>query len=65
MASRFGAAEALLGGSSPSRRVCAARMVLATKGGISMGVPYDSSAAYLALAIDASLTPHGRRAVEL
>jgi predicted oxidoreductase len=34
-------------------------MVIATKGGISMGVPYDSSAAYLAAAIDASLARMG------
>ena len=51
----FGAAEELLGqvlAADPSRRE---RMVLASKGGIRMGVPYDSSAAYIAEAIDASL----------
>jgi predicted oxidoreductase len=40
-------------------RALAARMVIATKGGISMGVPYDSSAGYLASAIDASLRRMG------
>ena len=61
----FGAAEALLGkvfAASPGLR---ARMVLATKGGIRMGVPYDSSAAYLPEAIDASLKRLGTPRVEL
>lgn len=35
------------------------QMVIATKGGISMGVPYDSSAGYLGAAIDASLARMG------
>lgn len=51
----FGAAESLLGrifSEDPSLR---SRMVLATKGGIRIGVPYDSSAEYLQNAIDASL----------
>lgn len=55
----FGAAEALLGRVLAADRGLAARMVIATKGGISMGVPYDSSAAYLAGAIDASLRRMG------
>jgi predicted oxidoreductase len=41
------------------------RMVLATKGGIRMGVPYDSSARYLKEAIDASLARLGTARVEL
>jgi predicted oxidoreductase len=52
----FGGAEALLGevfAADPSLRD---KMVLASKGGIWVGVPYDSSAAYLTAAIDASLT---------
>ena len=52
----FGASEALLGRvfeASPSLR---AKMILASKGGISIGVPYDSSPGYLASAIDASLS---------
>ena len=61
----FGAAEALLGrvfAESPGLRE---RMVLATKGGIRMGVPYDSSAAYLLEAIDASLQRLGTGRVDL
>lgn len=61
----FGAAEALLGrvlAETPSLRD---RMVLASKGGISMGVPYDSSAAYLAAAIDASLARLGCERIDL
>jgi predicted oxidoreductase len=52
----FGDAEALLGqvfAESPGLRD---RMVLATKGGITPPVPYDSSAPYLTKALDASLT---------
>ena len=51
----WGSAEALLGevfAASPGLRQ---RLVLATKGGIVPGVPYDSSSSYLASAIDASL----------
>jgi len=55
----FGAAEVLLGRVLAAHPALAARMVIATKGGISMGVPYDSSAAYLTSAIDASLTRLG------
>jgi aryl-alcohol dehydrogenase-like predicted oxidoreductase len=53
--SGFGANEELLGrvlGSSPGLR---SRMVLATKGGIRLGVPYDSSASALRAACDDSL----------
>lgn len=51
----FGAAEALLGrvlGSAPELR---RRFVLASKGGIVPGVPYDSNAQYLVAACEASL----------
>ena len=61
----FGAAETLLGRvfqQAPSLRK---RMVLATKGGIRLGVPYDSSAEYLRSAIDASLARLGTDRVEL
>lgn len=51
----FGAAEALLGRVLAEAPHLRQRMVLATKGGIRMGVPYDSSPAYLAAALDASL----------
>jgi predicted oxidoreductase len=61
----FGAAEALLGRvfqQAPSLRQ---RMVLATKGGIRLDVPYDSSTGYLCDAIDASLVRLGTERVEL
>ena len=51
----FGAAEALLGRLFAADRGLRARMVLASKGGIVIGTPYDSSPAYLTAAIDASL----------
>jgi len=61
----FGAAEALLGRVFRQAPALRKRMVLATKGGIRMGVPYDSSAEYLGAAIDASLTRLGTERVEL
>jgi aryl-alcohol dehydrogenase-like predicted oxidoreductase len=51
----FGAAEALLGEVFTANPDLRARMVLATKGGITPPVPYDSSAGYLTKAIDNSL----------
>lgn len=61
----FGAAEALLGRVFAEDRSLRDRMVLATKGGIVMGVPYDSSPAYLASAIDASLKRMGVDRIDL
>jgi predicted oxidoreductase len=61
----FGAAEALLGRVLAGNPGLRGRMVIATKGGISMGVPYDSSAAYLTTAIDASLARMGLEQVAL
>jgi aryl-alcohol dehydrogenase-like predicted oxidoreductase len=61
----FGASEALLGrvlAEAPSLRD---RMVLASKGGIRMGVPYDSSPAYLVEAVDASLKRLGVDRIDL
>jgi predicted oxidoreductase len=61
----FGAAEALLGrvfARAPSLRK---GVVLATKGGIQMGVPYNSSADYLVAACEASLQRMGVDRVEL
>ncbi|MES2895425.1 MAG: aldo/keto reductase [Pseudomonadota bacterium] len=55
----FGAAEALLGRVFAHDPALKARMVVATKGGIVMGTPYDSSRAYLSSAIDASLRRMG------
>lgn len=61
----FGASEALLGRALAAEPGLRDKLVIATKGGISMGVPYDSSAAYLASAIDASLKRLGTDHVEL
>ena len=61
----FGAAEALLGRVLRSAPGMRARIVLATKGGISMGVPYDSSASYLIAACEASLKRLGTDSIEL
>jgi predicted oxidoreductase len=61
----FGAAEALLGrvlADAPSLRQ---KMVLASKGGIVIGTPYDQSAAYVASAIDASLRRLGVDHIDL
>ena len=61
----FGASEVLLGrvfAASPGLRE---RIVLASKGGIRMGVPYDSSPAYLRTAIEASLTRLGTDRLDL
>ena len=61
----FGAAEELLGrvlAESPDLRD---RMVLATKGGIVPGVPYDSSATYLVEACEASLERLGVDVIDL
>ena len=52
----FGDAEALLGEVLAAEPGLRGRMVLATKGGIRPPLPYDQSPAYLAEAIDASLT---------
>ena len=51
----FGSAEALLGDVFAEAPGLRDKMVLATKGGIVLGVPYDSSATYLTSAIDISL----------
>jgi len=61
----FGSAEALLGRVLSANPSFAPRMQIATKGGIVMGVPYDSSGGYLASAIDASLRRMGVERVAL
>jgi aryl-alcohol dehydrogenase-like predicted oxidoreductase len=61
----FGASEVLLGkvfAGSPGLRD---NIVLASKGGIRMGVPYDSSPAYLRAAVEASLTRLGVERLDL
>lgn len=61
----FGAAEALLGRVFAEAPGLRERMVLATKGGIVIGTPYDSSTAYLEAALDASLRRMGVEQVDL
>jgi predicted oxidoreductase len=61
----FGAAEALLGEVLKRAPSLKSRMVLATKGGIVPGIPYDSSPLYLTTAIDASLRRLGVERVDL
>jgi predicted oxidoreductase len=61
----FGAAEALLGRVFAAEPRLRDRVVLASKGGIVIGVPYDSSAAYLSSAIDASLQRLGTDRLDL
>lgn len=51
----FGTAEELFGRTLAEDRSLRDRMVIATKGGITPPTPYDSSAEYLAQAVDASL----------
>ncbi len=51
----FGDAESLLGQILAEAPQLRGQMVLATKGGITPPVPYDSSSAYLMAALDASL----------
>jgi predicted oxidoreductase len=61
----FGAAEALLGQVFAAVPGLRERMVLATKGGIEMGTPYNSSAAYLTAACEASLRRLGVDHIDL
>jgi len=61
----FGSAEALLGKVFAEDRSLRDRMILASKGGIEMGVPYNSSSAYLHAAVDASLTRLGVERLDL
>ena len=61
----FGLSETIIGrvlAQSPGLRE---EMVLATKGGIDPGVPYDSSPSHLGSAIDASLTRLGVERIDL
>ncbi len=61
----FGAAETLLGRVFARSPGLKSKMVLATKGGIIPGVPYDSSAGYIAEAINGSLERMGVERVAL
>jgi predicted oxidoreductase len=61
----FGEAEALLGRVFAAAPGLRSKMVLATKGGITPPMPYDSSAAWIMRAIDTSLTRLQTERVEL
>lgn len=61
----FGAAEELLGKVLAEAPALRDRFVLATKGGIEMGTPYNSSPAYLTSAVEASLKRMGVERIEL
>jgi predicted oxidoreductase len=61
----FGESEELLGKVLAAAPELRERMVLATKGGIREGVPYDSSASYLEAACDASLRRLGVDVIDL
>lgn len=61
----FGESEELLGKVLAAAPELRDRMVLATKGGIREGVPYDSSPAYLAQACDDSLRRLGVDVIDL
>ena len=52
----FGDAEALFGKVLAEEPRLRERMLIATKGGIDLGVPYDSSGTYLRSAVEASLS---------
>ncbi len=61
----FGGAEQLLGRVLRARPALREHIVLATKGGITPPVPYDSSADYLVHACEASLTRLGVETIDL
>jgi predicted oxidoreductase len=61
----FGACEEMLGRVFASRPGLRERVVLASKGGIRPGTPYDSSAAYLTAACEASLSRMGVEVIDL
>nr|WP_310523280.1 aldo/keto reductase [Polymorphobacter sp.] len=61
----FGASELLLGRVFAEAPGLRNQIVLASKGGISMGVPYDSSPGYLRSAVEASLTRLGVEHLDL
>jgi aryl-alcohol dehydrogenase-like predicted oxidoreductase len=61
----FGGAEALFGQALAEAPGLRDHMVIATKGGITPPVPYDSSGDYLAQACDASLRRMGIEAIDL
>ena len=63
--SSFGLSESIIGRVLAQAPGLRSEIVLATKGGIDPGVPYDSSPAYLESAIDASLKRLGVERIDL
>ena len=63
--SAFGLSESIIGRVLAQAPGLRSEIVLATKGGIDLGVPYDSSPAYLESAIDASLKRLGVERIDL
>ena len=63
--SAFGLSESIIGRVLAQAPGLRSEIVLATKGGIDPGVPYDSSPAYLESAIDASLKRLGVERIDL
>lgn len=61
----FGAAEALLGRVLAEAPALRDRFILASKGGIVIGTPYDSSPAYIEQAVEASLRRLGVERIDL
>lgn len=61
----FGSAEVLFGRALAEAPALRRSIVIATKGGIRPGIPYNSSAVYLAQALDDSLTRMGIEEVDL
>jgi predicted oxidoreductase len=61
----FGSSEALLGRVFAEAPQLRGKMVLASKGGIVIGTPYDQSSAYIESAIDASLKRLGVDHIDL
>ncbi|MFD2431895.1 aldo/keto reductase family oxidoreductase [Sphingobium scionense] len=61
----FGSAETLFGQVLAEAPALRQQMILATKGGIHPGIPYNSSATYLTQAIDASLRRMGTAQIDL
>lgn len=61
----FGDAELLFGQVLKEAPALRERFVLATKGGIVLGLPYDSSTKYIREAVDASLTRLGVDVIDL
>lgn len=62
---QFGDSEVLLGAVLKANPALREKMVLATKGGIVLGVPYNSTKDYLNAAVEASLTRLGIETIDL